>query len=712
MRKWKNLTKRGLALCMALVMCTGLLQISAFASPVSGDYGGFVYSPRGDFKATDGTPICVEKWDFDNPKHPYEYYKYLKYCYETGSTQYAEYLPYVDEPADSSCFERCQNFIDRGSFMPQVLAPRTVEAGKTAVFGYLVTTTDHLMGFGSQVPSVYLYDVVDVTEGEEYIDGGREALRFYASEEKGLQGIWPYVNPNNPHIRMDTPVKADAPNGAQIQIRFRLAYGFEAAWWGNPEGYSLSTNDPHRKDNYYWYVEDFVYTLTVGESKAADVVAYHDLYIPAGYSTTMSLSKAADRNHTKAYELSNESYEQDESGIASIVKSAWGYETSSIGNSLAVYDNVTIQAAEDANPGDEATLYVTYHGTYATYKFDYWEMDYVPVVQDEKDFMDVINVHIVAPQEVTLNTTDHKTETILPQAGTGTLSTSDLVFQGMEDGKILTAQNKNTTITANSLNAKRVSSNERVDITAKAEGAATIEHHYHYYDDNHAKSVYYDELDWYVDAINVTVSNVQDDPSTIDGLSIKKEVDKETVVGGETLTYTITVSNSSGVDKLVTVTDNLAYGLTPTNLSGRNDVTYDSTSGQVTWTTTVPAGGTQTLVIECLVADNSRGGLHNQATLESADGSTLDSNSVTTTVTPKPVSNPALTGITKDQLTVVPAGVTPPLTSPSPRRTPRASTWPTLTAKSLCSTRSPSPVTRARSTSSPTRARSGSAAIR
>ena len=598
----------------------------AVGRPISGDYGGFVYEPRGEFTATDGTPICVEKWDFDNIKHPYEYYKYLKYLYDNGSTQYAEYLSYVSE-ADSSCFERCQNFTDRGSFMPQVLGPRTVEAGKTAVFGYLLTTTDHQMNIGSQVPSVYLYDVVDVTEGEEYIQGGREALHFYASEEKGLQGIWPDLNPNNPHIRMDAPISADAPNGATIEIRFRLAYGFEAAWWGNPQGYkqSIGKGDPHREDNYYWYVEDFVYTMVVGDPQETGIAANHDLYIPAGYSTTISLSKAYDSLHKKPYTLSNASFEQGNEDVARITENELVDEYQMTW-AKRIYDNVTIQAADTAQPGDTTKLYVRYHGTYSRYA---------------EDFTDIITVHIVDPQEVNLSLTGtERSRTILRQGNSldGTLSSSDIVFRGQEDGQPLTAR-YDEQISAKCLTATRNSYNEAISLTAKAEGSAVIEHHYHYYDEKSAsQTVYYDDLTTYVDAIHVTVGSPQtDDPNSIDGLDIQKEADKMNVSGGEDITFILTVTNDSSIAKTVTVTDPLPFGVTFKSFDPANSSAVLEDDGfTVTWKPTVPAKDKAVLKIICKVDDDIRGGyLNNVAYLVTANGE-KDKATVQPTATPAP----------------------------------------------------------------------------
>ena len=223
----------------------------------------YVYAPRGEFYPTDGTHICVQKWNFNNIKHPYNYYNHLKYFYDKrGYKQFAQYMPYAEYAADNySQFEQCFDFIDRDVFMPVVVEPRIVKAGQKTVFSYCPPLLSDSRYNGYQPPSVYLYDVVDVTEGEEYIDGGRNALHFYASEPRGT----------NPHISMSTPVKADVPDKSVIKIRFRLAYGYEDAFWGNALGFdpnknlSIWTADlaEHRVDNYFWYVEDFVYTLVV-----------------------------------------------------------------------------------------------------------------------------------------------------------------------------------------------------------------------------------------------------------------------------------------------------------------------------------------------------------------------------------------------------------------------------------------------------------------
>lgn len=363
-----------------------------------------VYSPRGEFTPTDNTPICVQKWDFNNIKHPYEYYKYLMCWYNnTQYAQYAQYAQYVNNESDSSCFERCKDFDDRESYMPRILQSRIVHPGENVILPHYNTIIDFgdiMYGMLPQVPSVYLYDIVDVTQGEEYIDGGKNAIHFYASNGSDNDNLWPYVSPKVPHIRMNTPIKEDAPNEATIQVRFRLAYGYEGAWWGNSLGYnqSLGKGNEHREDNYFWYVEDFIYTMIVDDvdndnvNDVEDVDVEHHVYMPAGTSVDISISKPY---YIVSGEKDNPSYIED--GMFSI----HSYGLTKSGNkNIASISPFTKSGNNDA--GDKLTSTITSNIEAKKDDITTFVVKYIygaaKITQTEK-----IVVHIIEPRNEVLD---------------------------------------------------------------------------------------------------------------------------------------------------------------------------------------------------------------------------------------------------------------------------------------------------------------------
>ncbi len=446
------------------------------------------------------------------------------------------------------------------------------------------------------VPSVYLYTVKSVDDPDEIIDTAKE-IEFTAGDVQWVTGY-------STGMLMNVPIKEGAVGKATVH--YRVAFGF-------------CDKIDSKTNNYRWEYNDIDFCITAEESApgpAVDVTTNHDLYIPAGYSTTISLSKAYDARHQKAYSLSGEDYRQGDESVASVINNEIGYETSyTTGKSIPAYDNVTIQSAADAQAGDTTQIYVTYTGEYYA---SYW--DTRPTATHT--FMDIITVHIVDAQKIQMDLNGNVRKTIAPQKGKGVLSSSDVVFR------------KNNESETGVVTVQRMQS-ENLNFIAKKNGTAEIEHQYHYYNDTHpVYDVYSDQLTWYVDVIRVAVGELtSDDPNSIDDLEISKKVDKTEAVGGDDLTYTITVKNSSSVDKKVTVTDIIPNGLTFRSASPDSEVSYSDYT--VTWTPTVSAGATAVLTIVTAVDEAARGWINNVAVLKSGDGGELRSKSVSTMVTPK-----------------------------------------------------------------------------
>lgn len=75
----------------------------------------------------------------------------------------------------------------------------------------------------------------------------------------------------------------------------------------------------------------------------------------------------------------------------------------------------------------------------------------------------------------------------------------------------------------------------------------------------------------------------------IQPLELSKTVDKTKATLGETVTYTITVTNNASTEKEVTVVDRLPDGITVNETTISNNGQYDDTARSISWTVKVPA---------------------------------------------------------------------------------------------------------------------------
>ena len=511
------------------------------------------------------------------------------------------------------------------------------------------------------IASVYLYRLEEV-EGAEYIEGGQAGIEFHASTEPQLESSGgPAYQPTGPYIRCDVPIKADAPDGAQIQVRYRLAMGYDMEWVS-------------AENTYNWYVQDFILNFTVGGSNEPDVPidgadAIHHLYMPAGTTTTMNFVRKSteDVNHSGNwdvyYNIASVSWPEESDAVSAVavVDKANSHPNNVFSNFNFQYNQGTVYGAvgiditstEGAEVG--STCVIDFDVDVVYYE-DFWAAYYGSLSHEQ--YKDRVIVHIIEPRSETLAVGE--TKTISPLEYTGEHSQSELtpLYCGKNENTYaasapaVTANDPAGAVTVNSWRPGARSLGNRYynwdavtwdnlsyKIKGEKTGRATTEFRYAYDYQNPQTGL--EEYTIYVDVVNVTVTEKGDDPSTIDGLDIKKEVDKDKVVGGETLTYTITVKNDSSVDKTVTVTDELQYGINCDTVkfettAGGNPTLGGDYGSTVIWTPTVPAKGTAVLKITCEVEDNGKGGnLNNKATLESENGDTTDSLTVTTQVTPK-----------------------------------------------------------------------------
>lgn len=590
MRIMKLLSRRVLAVLLTLVMCLGMLPGTALAYYENQGFtnGNGIwhtkYIDRYVYGA--GGQPCITQWDFENQWHPGD-----------PKEVFVPYWGYNDL--------------------------RTLKKYCTAVNGWAVA--DNIRTSGSQagiyvVPSVYLYDIMDIDDPDGIIDESKE-ITFTCDEVTTEGNMCTSLG-----MLMNVPVKKDATGTATVH--YRVAFGF-------------CDKIDQKTSNYRWEYNniDFIINATPFEP---DVTASHDLYIPAGYSATISLGKSYNSDYSAPYEVSRINYEQGDASVASIMNNEIGYVYSTqMDLNRPIYDIVTIHAADNAQVGATTQLYVTYRGEYNTYRLFYWDYTWIPTLQDTKDFMDVINVHIVPAQTINLNTTNNTTETITPQkkTGDGALSSNDVVFQGYEDGKTLSQNHR--TITGDALTASR-DNDEVVTLTATKDGKIDIEHQYHYYDaktnsNSSRGTVYYDELAWYVDVLNVNVGEQADTPDSIDGLIITKTVDKATAEVNDELTYTITVTNPGSQPVTgVTVTDVLPEGV---EFVDGGDGSYVSSTRTITWSNqTVPAkDGSQDgkLELTLKIKVKEEGTVSNTATLTVPDETPVTSAPAETTVGPK-----------------------------------------------------------------------------
>ena len=349
-------------------------------------------------------------------------------------------------------------------------------------------------------------------------------------------------------------------------------------------------------------------------SYKADVT--HHVYMPAGTSITFE-------SYVK-YPAGNGSFKVLDEKLLSngkeAVATAGELKTRNFQGSNNNYGEVLqipITSAQGAAKGQTTTIYVQ---------------------QGYNDYtcVEAIVVEIIDPREQELAVNSNVTMPALPL-----LENSGSRY----DEKIQDPTSNNSAVTVSSINNSGYTASR-----GTSTDDATVDYQYRYVIEKDSGNTlrYYSQIypiqlrqqTVYVDVTNFIVP----DPTTIDGLDITKTADKERVQGGEELTYTITVTNKSTVDKKVTVTDHLPYGVIWKSFSTENEVkpVLGEDGHTVTWEPTVPAGGNVVLTIVCTVADDANGNLNNTAILKSEKGE-LDSSTVITPATPKPGATETVT---------------------------------------------------------------------
>ena len=111
-------------------------------------------------------------------------------------------------------------------------------------------------------------------------------------------------------------------------------------------------------------------------------------------------------------------------------------------------------------------------------------------------------------------------------------------------------------------------------------------------------------------------AEIPDKPeTTVANITGTKSVDKTTAKVGDTLTYTITLTNSGNADGKVTVTDEIPAG---TRIKNENTTGYDKATNTMTWTDVeVKAnGGTATLTLEVVIENSTTTTVKNVAKID------------------------------------------------------------------------------------------------
>ncbi len=357
----------------------------------------------------------------------------------------------------------------------------------------------------------------------------------------------------------------------------------------------------------------------------------HYLYIPAGYEAELPIYSNIKRYYKSGnwYVIAPNSWNvQDTPEITKIEnEDNVTAEISGVAQNKTGYF-VDVTASENAQVGDITEVYVTYTGVNRQNS------------SRTQRFTDKIIVEITDVGEETLQKDETKLITAKTDVSAIGYDTDTRRAKVGPDSSDVAIVSTNVPDYLGYSQNKLLSYNA----TGNKDGEATVE--YHYYHNTMIKdstagkyngySMFDSSLHYWVDVVNFTVGNPStDDPDSIDDLEIKKEVDKDKVTGGDTLVYTITVTNSSSVDKKVTVTDILTSGLNFVSHDGNADeVTIGGEfKDTITWTPTVSAGGSAVLHITCKVNDNAQGGLHNTAKLTMKDGE--KESSATTLAAPK-----------------------------------------------------------------------------
>jgi len=136
--------------------------------------------------------------------------------------------------------------------------------------------------------------------------------------------------------------------------------------------------------------------------------------------------------------------------------------------------------------------------------------------------------------------------------------------------------------------------------------------------------------------------------------SLTKTVDREEVIPGQVLTYTLTLNNIGATDLPgIGLTDPIPEHTTYVPGSVIGGATYDPVLDRVQWSGTLPATTQMTFAFQAVVEDPLVGGtvITNTATLDDGQGRTLQASATTTVLAPN------LTGSTKTvDEAVAPAG--------------------------------------------------------
>ncbi len=117
-----------------------------------------------------------------------------------------------------------------------------------------------------------------------------------------------------------------------------------------------------------------------------------------------------------------------------------------------------------------------------------------------------------------------------------------------------------------------------------------------------------------------------------------KQVSNTSATPGQTITYTVVVSNTGNGPATARITDTLPVSVTYASGSASNGAIYSSSSRSITWNGTVAAGTSSSISYRAVITSPLDNGLiiTNSATIDDGNGSVFETTPVTTTISSSP----------------------------------------------------------------------------
>ena len=325
-------------------------------------------------------------------------------------------------------------------------------------------------------------------------------------------------------------------NDAAARQKMEADAGFQNGAWAFEEG-KVTLPTLNRCEEHAIVVPDEPSFDDIDQSQY-DLVMNHNLYMPAGYSTTMSLYMVDFMNGVYTANLSNNQTVFGDCGVAKIPEGGntiTDRESRSPAFPETYGDDsnlITIESNAEANVGDTGKLAVSYNALMGD-----------AISAQEFNCLAIITVHITEVQSLSIpkGTTKTVTGTLPSASGAGFDTCEDDKGSGVGDRNIISGV------------IKRTSNPIALELTAKGNvGQSTpvqFHHHVFYRQNRMGISAYVDELEYYLDVYDVKITDGSgggDDPSTGYAIQVSKKITNkpETIKKGSEIQYQITVTNS------------------------------------------------------------------------------------------------------------------------------------------------------------------------